>query len=532
MRSIPHLRTGLTAGIILAFLASLLAAACSSPPASEPEEVAQKPAAPEKPVAPEAAGRSWPMFGGTVHRNLVDTVEKGLPAAFGVQKGKEKNVKWSVPLGSSAYSGPVIAGGRIFVGTNNDKPRDPKIKEDKGILMCFRESDGAFLWQAIHDKLPNAGSDFPNVGIASAPVVEGNRLYYVSNRCELVCADVEGDPATKRAKIVWSLDMIKELKVYPGGMSGGVSNCSPLILDDLVFVCTSNGVDEMGKVVSPEAPSFIAVNKNTGKLAWKDSSPGDKIMNGQWANPAAAEVNGVRQVLFPGGDGWLYAFEAKTGKPLWKFDCNPKGTVFKPGGRGTKGYPIATPVVYDNKAYIAVGDEPESCHGVGHLWCIDLTKKPANKDLDLSPVENNVDPAAAVNKDSGLVWHYGGPVVPKPTDGGREFIFGRTMSTVAVHDGLVYAAEYIGILHCLDAKTGKKYWEFDCTDNTWNSPLYVDGKVYLGTESGDLLVFPAGKELKKPEKFDLEQGLKVPPVAVNGVLYVNTGSKLYAFAAK
>jgi outer membrane protein assembly factor BamB len=520
------------AGTTLALLASLLAAACSYPLTSESEKAAPKSATPEKAAAPATAGPSWPMFGGTVQRNLANTVEKGIPTSFSIQKGKEKNIKWSAPLGSNAYGGPVIAGGKIFVGTNNEKPRDPKIKGDKGILMCFRESDGAFLWQAVHDKLSNAGIDAGQQGIASAPVVEGNRLYYVSNRCELVCADTEGDPATGRAKIVWMLDMIKELKVYPGGMSGGLANCSPLIVEDLVFVCTSNGVDEMGQVVSPQAPSFIAVNKNTGKLVWKDSSPGDKIMNGQWANPAAAEVNGVWQVLFPGGDGWLYAFEAKTGKLLWKFDCNPKGTVFKPAGRGTKSYIIATPVVYDNKAYIAVGDEPDNCHGVGHLWCIDITKKPANKDLDLSPVDNNFDPAAPVNKDSGLVWHYGGPVVPKPTDGGREYIFGRTMSTVAVHDGLVYAAEYIGILHCLDAKTGKKYWEFDCTDNTWCSPLYVDGKVLLGTESGDLYIFTAGKELKKPEKIDLEQGLKVPPVAVNGVLYVNNGIMLYAFAAK
>jgi outer membrane protein assembly factor BamB len=529
MRSIPQLRTGLTAGITLAFLASLLAAACSPPPASQSEEVAQKPPAPEKPSAPETVGRSWPMYGGTVYRNLVNTVEKGIPATFSVQKGKEKNIKWASPLGHNAYGGPVISGGKIFIGKDNEKPRDPAVKGDKGILLCLRESDGAFLWQAVHDKLPSGDNDAPDQGVLSAPVVEGNRLYYVSNRCELVCADTEGDPATKKAKFLWKLDMIGELGVFPNQ----ASNCSPLILDNLVFVVTSNGVQSSDySLPAPKAPSFIAVDKNTGKVVWKDNSPGANIMDGQWSNPVAAEVNGAWQVIFPGGDGWLYAFEAKTGKLLWKFDCNPKGTAFKPAGRGTKSYLVATPVVHDNKLYVATGEQPENCHGVGHLWCIDITKKPANKDQDLTPVQNNFDPAAAVNKDSGLVWHYGGPVVPRPTDGGRESVFGRTMSTVAVHDGLVYAAEYIGILHCLDAKTGKKFWEFDLTDNTWNSPFYVDGKVYLGTDSGDLYVFTAGKELKKPEKIDVEQGLKVPPVAVNGVLYVNNGAMLYAIAVK
>jgi outer membrane protein assembly factor BamB len=206
--------------------------------------------------------------------------------------------------------------------------------------------------------------------------------------------------------------------------------------------------------------------------------------------------------------------------------------MFKPGGRGTKSYLVATPVVHDNKLYVATGEQPDSCIGVGHLWCIDITKKPANQDLDLSPVNNNFDPKADVNKDSGLVWHYGGSVMPRPTDGSREYVFGRTMSTVVVHDGLVYAAEFIGFLHCLDAHTGKKYWEFDLGDSTWSSPFYVDGKIYMGTDSGNLLLFAAGKELKQPEKLDMEQGLKVPPIAVNGVLYVNNGSRLYAIAAK
>ena len=35
------------------------------------------------------------------------------------------------------YGGPVVAGNKVFIGTNNEKPRDPKIKGDKGILLCL-----------------------------------------------------------------------------------------------------------------------------------------------------------------------------------------------------------------------------------------------------------------------------------------------------------------------------------------------------------------------------------------------------------
>src|SRR6516162_644282 len=163
---------------------------------------------------------SWPMLGGTPGRNMANAVDKNLPSEWSAQKNAHKNIKWVAKLGSYAYGGPAIAGGRVFVGTNNDNPRDPKIKGDKGVLMCFRESDGEFLWQSVHDKLPNPmANDWPQQGIASTPAVDGDRLYYVSNRCELVCADVAGDADKKTAKIIWRLDMMQDLGVYPNSLA-------------------------------------------------------------------------------------------------------------------------------------------------------------------------------------------------------------------------------------------------------------------------------------------------------------------------
>src|SRR5262249_9793492 len=89
----------------------------------------------------DSSARSWPLFGGTVQRNLVNLVDKDLPTDWSTTPDKEKNIKWSVRLGSKAYGGPIIAGGKIFVGTNNQLPRNKEIKGDKGVIMCFRESD-------------------------------------------------------------------------------------------------------------------------------------------------------------------------------------------------------------------------------------------------------------------------------------------------------------------------------------------------------------------------------------------------------
>jgi outer membrane protein assembly factor BamB len=517
-------------GVLIAVAALGLGACIPVGPAvSGTEANGDKAPAPTKEApAINGVGRDWPMLGGSIDRNAVNTADKGIPQDFGVAKGKEKNVKWKAVLGSNAYGGPTIAGGRIFIGTNNAKPRDPKIEGDKGVLLCLRESDGEFLWQIVHDKLDFSALDGEYLGIASSPAVDGDHLYYVSNRCELVCADVKGDPDKPgKGKIVWSLDMIKEFNVYPGGLQGGLANCSPLVLDDLVYVVTSNGVSGPDqKPVSPDAPSFLCVDKKSGKPVWQSNLPGKNILDGQWSNPVAAEVNGKKQVIFPGGDGWLYAFGAKSGDLIWKFDCNPKNSSLK---KKTRNYLVATPIVHDGRLYVGVGQEPEEGTGVGHLWCIDITKEPKNKVKDLSPIDNNFDPKDPANKDSGLVWHFGGKIENDPV---RDYAFGRTMGAVVVHDGLVYATDLDGFFYCLDAKTGDKLWIHDMNGGTWSSPTYVDGKVYAGIDGGDLFIFEAGRKKKEPIKINTGGDLKVPLVAAHGVLYINRSDTLFAIAAK
>ncbi|HLJ93518.1 MAG TPA: PQQ-binding-like beta-propeller repeat protein [Gemmataceae bacterium] len=466
--------------------------------------------------SPTADARSWPMLGGTPQRNMVNSVAKGIPSQWDIKEGAQKNIKWVASIGTRGYGCAIVSDGKVFVGTNNQKPRDPKIKGDKAVLLCFRESDGQFLWQLTHDMPPpDVAREARGDGLLSNPVVEGQRLYYVTPAAEVICADVNGS-------VVWRFDMMDKLKVFPCY----VNSCSPLLVGDLLFVTTGNGRDGEHQLPSPKAPSFVAIDKKTGTVRWQDSSPGTNIMDGQWSNPVYAEANGKGQVIFPGGDGWLYAFEPANGKLIWKFDCNPKAaTPYKPGGRGQRNFFLATPVVHDQKVYVGLGQEPgQDGPGVSHFWCVDITKTG-----DVSPVNDNFDPRAPVNKNSALVWHYGGLA---KKDSGRDWDFGRTISTCAVQDGLVYIAEMDGYLHCLDARTGQKYWEHDLKAEIWGSPYWVDGKIYLGDEDGDVCVFAHGKEKKLLGQMPMEQPIKGTPVVANGVLYVVTDTQMFAIANK
>ena len=497
----------------------------------------------------------WFMYGGSQSRNMVNLRVKGLPASWdiGGDGNAAKNIKWVADLGSKAYGGPLVVNGKVVIGTNNQKPRDlkwtklnPKTKKrepiDLGVLMSFDEANGKFLWQTPFRKLPSGlVNDWPKEGLCSTPVVEGDRMYYVSNRCEVICEDLNG-------KIHWTQDMIGNLGVFPHNISA----CSPLLVGDKVFLVTANGVDEDHiNVPAPKAPSFIRLNKHTGQVEWQDNrttirltevqkkgpqknffknlvNRGELIQHGQWSNPSYAVVNGKPQVVFPGGNGWIYSFDPTTGKLIWKFDCNPKDSYYELAGKGTRSDFIATPVIYDNKVYIGVGQDPEHETGVGHLWCIDMTKEG-----DVSPelvVDKTVfPPKTKPNPNSAKVWHYGGPA---PKSLGRNYYFGRTMSTCAVHDGLVYAAELGGYLHCLDARTGKVYWTHNTRAAIWSSPYWADGKVYLGTDGSEVLVFAHGKQKRLLETNDMGGRVRATPVAANGTLFVMTENKLYAIAGK
>lgn len=462
-------------------------------------------------AASRARAADWPMYGGSSQRNMANLVEKNIATEWSVEEGKQKNIKWSAELGTYAYGGPVIARGKVYIGTNNAKPRDPKMTgKNKAVLMAFNEADGKFLWQIVHD-IPDAPI-FQMVlgyGLLSTPTIDGDRIYYVTPSCEVICAGADD------GQVKWRYDMMKELKVVPFHCG----NCAPLVVGARVFLVTSNG-NEDGKIASPKAPSFIALDKTKGTLLWQSNLPGTALLEGQWSNPTLAKINGKEQVIFPGGDAVIYGLEPETGKMIWKFQCNPGPRA--PGV--TLNYPIATPVVYDNKVFLALGVYPDHPMPTrtSYLLCVDATKTG-----DVSP--KSLDPKAAAG--SALVWAYGGAVEPKPAKG-RRAVFGPTLSTAAIHNDLVYISEEAGYMHCLDAKTGQKYWEHDFKAGLWGSPYYVDGKVYQGIDDGSVVVFEAGKTHKVIRQMDMEETVQGTPAAANGVLYVATKSKLFAIAEK
>jgi len=564
-----------------------LLAACgtsSGPPANEP---ARRSATVE--TREGGGGGDWPEWGRTPSKNMMSEA-KNLP--FELDPGKlkpdgtpdlatAKNALWAVKMGSQTYGNPAVANGRLYVGTNNEGRGDPRFKGDYSRVVCLEAATGKEIWTLTIPKLGTGKvGDWEFLGVCSHPTVVENRVYVMTNRCEVICLDVNGladgnqgvqDEANYMAfvgttpgkpvemkptdaDIIWRYDMIYELGVFPHNITAG----SPLVVGDIVYLSTSNGVTyDHTELPSPKSPALIALNRKIAErpgvtpaemLVGEEASRISKrIFHGAWTGPAWGEVGGKGVLLFPGPDGFAYAFDPNPVKDAdgfgifpekWRYDCNPPDLRYKNGDKtqplkyatlgGGPSEIIATPVFYKGRFYAPIGQDPEHRPGPGNYTCIDL----------------------ATGK---KVW---------------DVRMDRSLSTSSIVDDLIYTGDLSGWLTCIDANKGTILWRYNTLAEIWSSTLVADGKVYVGNKDGMLSVFATDRMkkladelgpgleveiesgklvLKKGEKAAREisgdevgqifREAKFPaelhcsPIVAQGVLYVATMRHLYAFKA-
>jgi outer membrane protein assembly factor BamB len=500
-----------------------------------------------------------PQWGEAWGRNMT-SAETNLAESFDPRTGR--NIKWSVALGTESHSTPVVAGGRVFIGTNNGDPRDPKHQGDRGVLMCFEEQTGRLLWQLVVPKREeDPYFDWPKSGISSPVTVQGERVYVVNNRGEVVCLDIHGlangndgpfreegahmtppgtnappeplPPGPLDADILWLFDLTTGAGIW----SHDAAHSSILIDGRYLYLNTATGVDNTHKRIRlPDAPSLVVLDKRTGKLVARENEQNaSRIFHCTWSSPSLGEVAGRPLVFFAGGDGIVYAYEAlspggrdpsrlsglqgengsafqslsvsaggiSTLKKIWQFDFDPAGpkeNVHRYNGnrRDSPSNIYGMPVFHGNRIYVAGGGDLFWGKNEAWLKCIDATKT--------GDVTTN-----------GLIWSYA--------------LNRHVLSTPAVHEGLVFIADCGRVFHCLDAQTGRAIWTHDIKGEVWASPLVADGKVYLGTRSGDFYVFAASREKKVVSALTLGSPISATATAANQVLYVATMSRLLAVQA-
>lgn len=451
---------------------------------------------------------------------------------------RPEQLLWEIELGVHQYTVPQIDRGRIYLGINDRNLKHPVARStDGGIVMCIEQATGEMIWQLPIPRFmdgvkPPYHFNKWRCGVCSRPAIEGDRLYIVGPRGDVLCLDRHGQAngndgpfldevaymglgpdsdyrlTETDGDIVWQYNLLTEAKVFPHDVCG----TSPLLLGEYLYACTGNGQDDRHRfIANPNAPSLVVLDKRTGRLvATEGDLFGTRLFHGNWSSPLAATVDGKTLVIFGGGDGILYAFEPireaspsaqpQTLRIAWQYDCNPPEYRMRDGqpvpySKWDQKSPegpseiIADPLLWKGRIYVSIGQSPVHGHGQGRLVCVE----------------------AATGRE---IWASGK--------------LDRSLATPAIHKDLLFIPDLTGRLHCFDADTGRHHWQHDLQADIWGaSAIVFDGKVYASTERRELWVFQADDTGQLLSRCKLDS-VAITPKTEAGVLYLPTQKRLFA----
>lgn len=420
-------------------------------------------------AAGSAPAGDWPTWRGPFRTGSSD--ETGLVTRW---SRAGENLVWKADL--TARATPVVFDGRVC--TSGRGGAGPTRHE---LVACFDAGTGKKLWErrfAVY----NTTVPFTRVGWAAlgADVETGN--VYAQNVDGLLVA------LDKAGRTVWEHRLGEE---YGRGSGYGGRTLIPLVDEDRVVVgVVGAGWGDIG----PPRQRYMAFDKKTGAVRWISTpaeGPFDDANN--QASPTVAVIGGRRLVIGGGADGWVYAIDARTGGPVWRFQASVRGLN-------------SPPAVSGDVVYAAHSEESPDGGPMGRVVAIngvgsgDITK-------------------------THEIWRADGLTV------------GFAAPTVA--EGRVYVVDNFGNLHALDQKTGKVLWQHALGTIGRAAPVFADGRLYLTEQNGKVLVVEpsaTGAKTLHEETITMPEGRPAEvwgSVAVAyGRLYVTTEEGLYAVGRK
>lgn len=379
-------------------------------------------------------------------------------------------VKWQQKTEMHGGGSPVGSGGRIFVGTNLETNN-----VNIPVLLALDMNSGRVLW-SHRTRYPtaaeafNACPDDGRAGVCSSPVVVGQRVCYLAPDGVVYCLDADGfydhqDDGLKESNHDMSnADVVFRFDLKSLGVRAYRVWASSLATDGhLLYVATNPGSYNRAR---PDCPSFVALDMESGRLVWQEKTQSTHGTQYQFSSPAVGMIGGRRQVIYAGGDGWLYGFDADAmargnTNVLWRFDaCD---------GEGVKRTNImASPVIHGNKVIIGTASaRPFDNLRGGVLWCIDASKRGI---LGSPGGQSNSEPG-----ESGVVW--------------KVNFENEILGNAVVKDDLVFVVDAGGILVCMREADGTVVWSHDLEEQVWGTPLCIGKHLFVAGSDGTVSRF-------------------------------------------
>lgn len=411
----------------------------------------------------------WPNWRGP-QQNRVST-EKGLIDSWDPQGGEGSNLLWKNP-DLAGRSTPIVLRGKLYTIVRDQ----PGTANEGEKVVCVDPATGDILWEHRFNVYLSEVPD-TRVGWSSCVGDPETGRIYAQGVCGYFCC-LEGDTG----KVVWDRSLHEELGLI--STYGGRTNV-PVIFEDMVLtsavVVGWGDTDKWGSMAKP-AHRFMAMDKATGELRWMNGtniSPYDTT----YSTPTIMPLDGQAALVFASGDGQVWAFEPRTGKPIWHFPLSRAGINVSP---------LVTP---DGRVYAGHSEENTFGSTMGSVVALDGTKSG-----DLTDTE---------------IW--------------RQFEVMAGKSSPILVDGRLYVVDDRAKLYVYDAATGRLITRKALGTMMRGTPLAADGKIYLCTNTGRWYILrptPTGVEVVQQLRLSGEE-VEGSPIVSHGRIFLPTSAAMY-----
>lgn len=438
------------------------------------------PAKPPSLPRPGSADGSWPSFRGPVASGIADGQQ--LPEKWDAPAGT--NIRWRTPIPGLGHSSPVVWGDRIFVttavsslggatfkpGLYGDGDASTDRSRHKWVVYAIDKRTGKIVWERLaFEGEPIDKRHIKSTYASSTPATDGRIVVAWFGSQGVYAYDVNGTA-------LWTVDMGRlDLGAYdvPAVEWGPAS--SPIIWDDLVILQCDNQTDSF----------IVALDAATGATRWKT----DRDELPSWGTPTVVTTAEGPQ-LVTNAANFIRGYDPRTGEERWRLGRSSKITA-------------PTPIFADGLFVVASGRGPERP--------IFVVRPDARGDVTL--------PAGATSSET-IVWSRTarGPYMPTPI----------------VYRGILYVLANNGIFDAYDLQTGKELYRQrlpNVGSGFSASPVAADGRLYLSSEDGDIIVVEAGPVFRHVATNPMGEQLMATPALSDGVMYVRSSSSLFAVGA-
>jgi outer membrane protein assembly factor BamB len=337
-------------------------------------------------------------------------------------------------------------------------------------LLCLDAATGKTLWT---QSMPGARAKThaKNSLASSTPAVDGERVYALfwdGTDMLLAAYDLQG-----------GLQWRQSLGRYQSQHGAGVS---PVVYDGRVYVNYDQDlIDPKGKPVpgAEHTTALFAFDAATGKPLWrKERQP----YRACYSSPIMRETPAGGKELVVATSTAVTAYDPKTGDVIWNWvpDWSYRDRPLRA---------VASPVVWKDMVFMQTGDGDGSSRIVAAR-------------------------IGGPGTEPQMVWEKrkGFPYVP----------------TMLVHgDHLYIVTDRGGNAGCYDAQTGKEVWNERLGGSMFSSPVLIGGKVYAVSEEGIVFVFPATTSFKLLARNPLHEHVIATPAVADGRLYIRGDRDLF-----